>query len=355
MRHKYRLLASRCDPLIDAAKQGAWVSEKDYDKTMFIFVIATIVLLPLSFALSYIMINTSHVGDVGSTQPIFLATALILTVLTIGPMLLIICNEDLLRNFFSATYKRLFGKKPNATTTTRQITIAQRKLAARISDSPITPGLYSLADAAEFAVPRPTRGPEDEFAVRRPSQRHEDKIVRDRLVQSGFKEHAIQSILYPGARPSDPGVYGPRGVSTQNPTKLPAISSDVRSLTPSFRKIHRNFLDPETLVHYRLPWEYDVEDPEFMTIFRDMLKDEVEVLFQHTKVLRSRKKRKILTIQENEDFPMGKYYWVKCWSGPPVKPWSSPRRSTRSSKGKGGKIGPYTDNNLRRGEKVTSI
>jgi hypothetical protein len=80
-----------------------------------------------------------------------------------------------------------------------------------------------------------------------------------------------------------------RSRSLTPPESLNPVPQALPSRTlPTYVKIHRNYLDVATLHYYDLPYEIDSQDPNFFIVLRGMSKDETDVLFEHTKRLRTR-------------------------------------------------------------------
>ncbi|KAI4720289.1 hypothetical protein E4T48_03417 [Aureobasidium sp. EXF-10727] len=67
-----------------------------------------------------------------------------------------------------------------------------------------------------------------------------------------------------------------------------AITSPVVGKQPVYPRVHRKYLDIETLDHYGIPWEWDRENQEFIILLREFDKYETDVLFEHTRRLRQR-------------------------------------------------------------------
>lgn len=80
----------------------------------------------------------------------------------------------------------------------------------------------------------------------------------------------------------------------------------VRDKAPVYSKVHTKYLSLATLEYYDLPWEYDrvgdtprsvslilltvtlaQNDPNYIIITRELDKDEIEVLFEHTRILQA--------------------------------------------------------------------
>ncbi|KAL8809301.1 MAG: hypothetical protein Q9200_003535 [Gallowayella weberi] len=56
---------------------------------------------------------------------------------------------------------------------------------------------------------------------------------------------------------------------------------------PTYVKTHKQFMSPETLDAYGLPWEWDSNDSNYILIKRWINKDDQDELFEHTRRLRS--------------------------------------------------------------------
>ncbi|KAF7502972.1 hypothetical protein GJ744_004759 [Endocarpon pusillum] len=57
---------------------------------------------------------------------------------------------------------------------------------------------------------------------------------------------------------------------------------------PTWIKSHRKYIDPETLDAYELPWQWDLEDSNYIIIKRYINEELQEELFDHTRKLRAR-------------------------------------------------------------------
>ncbi|KXL46255.1 hypothetical protein M433DRAFT_153764 [Acidomyces richmondensis BFW] len=58
---------------------------------------------------------------------------------------------------------------------------------------------------------------------------------------------------------------------------------------PVYPKVHRDYLSVDTLIYYDIPYEFDKHNRDYIIILRELDKYETEVLFEHTKRLRSGK------------------------------------------------------------------
>lgn len=58
---------------------------------------------------------------------------------------------------------------------------------------------------------------------------------------------------------------------------------------PTFPKIHRRDIATETLQYYDLQWEYDRHDPDYIIVMHEMNVRETDILFEHTRRLKSKK------------------------------------------------------------------
>ncbi|KAK2809941.1 hypothetical protein FQN50_003355 [Emmonsiellopsis sp. PD_5] len=92
------------------------------------------------------------------------------------------------------------------------------------------------------------------------------------LAKAGYNEEQIKAILK-GEKDKSKAIArpGPQG-------------------KPTFIKVHSHHISPDTLDAYKLPWEYDDRDQNFVVI-RQWISDEMqEALFEHTRQLRQEQK-----------------------------------------------------------------
>ncbi|KAK5114248.1 hypothetical protein LTR85_010313 [Meristemomyces frigidus] len=87
-------------------------------------------------------------------------------------------------------------------------------------------------------------------------------------------------------RRSGPGPNGDDGPDLPQP--IAPAPWTARSV-PVYPKISRQYVLPETLDHYGLPWGYDPADPNYIMIWREMDQRDMEVLFEHTQRLHARR------------------------------------------------------------------
>jgi hypothetical protein len=106
-------------------------------------------------------------------------------------------------------------------------------------------------------------------------KRHEQEM-RTKLARSGFPESQIRALLL--AEEAEK-LQHQRNTTPRDAPPPPAL--------PTFAKISRQHLDTETLHYYDIPYEYDV-DPNYIIVLREMSRSEINVLFEHTRRLRSR-------------------------------------------------------------------
>jgi len=87
-------------------------------------------------------------------------------------------------------------------------------------------------------------------------------------------------------------------------------------------------LSIDTLVYYDIPWEYDRNDQDYIIILREMDPKETDILFEHTRRLRSRGTNRLL-IEERHTRDKPEYAWVRKRER---KPSASPSRRRSSPK-----------------------
>ncbi|OJD38634.1 reticulocyte-binding protein 2 a-like protein [Diplodia corticola] len=149
--------------------------------------------------------------------------------------------------------------------------------------------------------------------------------MRKRLAQFGFQENQIQAMIKP-EKAKDLAV----GLSPANP--IEQHHHHHHQHKPTYVKVHRDHLAIETLTYYNLPWEWDRTDTDYIIILREMDARETDILFEHTKRVRSKTTETRLLIQERHNHD-GKpeYAWVrkrsKSKSPMRVRAASSPKRN----------------------------
>ncbi|KAF2460778.1 hypothetical protein BDY21DRAFT_368932 [Lineolata rhizophorae] len=139
--------------------------------------------------------------------------------------------------------------------------------------------------------------------------------MRRRLVQFGFQENQIQAMINPEKQK--------QLAVGQSPNN--AIQLHKHQSLPTYVKVHRDHLSIETLTYYNIPWEYDEYDKNYIIILREMDQHDTDVLFEHTRRLRSRHSRLLIEERRSGDKP--DYAWVRRRASPsPRRRRSSPKR-----------------------------
>ncbi|CAO2648286.1 Nn.00g075530.m01.CDS01 [Neocucurbitaria sp. VM-36] len=117
---------------------------------------------------------------------------------------------------------------------------------------------------------------EEEDKARKAAQEKDlRETIRKRLARLGFEGDQIQSIMDEEKKAAIPDTHG-----------------------PIYAKCHQQYLDIETLRYYDIPYEVDV-DPDYLIVLREMSQRETEILFEHTRRLRSKKDDR-LVVDQNE-------------------------------------------------------
>ncbi|ORY15245.1 hypothetical protein BCR34DRAFT_558931 [Clohesyomyces aquaticus] len=334
----YTEMIERCGPLSESTKQSAEINEEDHGKAILIFTIVTVIFVPLSFITSYLGMNTSDIRDMTNKQSLFWEIAIPLTTVTLGSIMLIAYNGDEIKDHI-ASYGRLLTGKQDTRTTARGISVAQRKQASKVtSQSSSTLDYKSLADEAEFAPPysyndifRTGRNPFADLQVGstppnplRMNQTYEGSLFGPQPVPVASKiapeiqvRRTRRTGRYAAGPPPPPpqpqplfGSGMPNYPSYQPP--LPAAGpSLLNSGVPTYPKIHKQYLDRETLAYYNIPWEYDATDPDYYVLLQEMGPHETDILFEHTGRIRDMKKRKLYVEESGERVGGNEYAWVR--------------------------------------------
>ncbi|KAL8944461.1 MAG: hypothetical protein Q9211_000558 [Gyalolechia sp. 1 TL-2023] len=127
----------------------------------------------------------------------------------------------------------------------------------------------------------------------------EDKIFKARLkdmyLAQGYSEESIEEMIRDaeqkkkvhGHPPPPPPPPGP------NSNNAVGIITDVAKVVdlnkPTYIKVHRKYLSPETLDAYELPWEWDDRDSSYLVIKCWINLKDQDRLFAHTRKLREQR------------------------------------------------------------------
>ena len=99
-------LLSRAEELAQQTRQSVEIQQEDHGKVILVFTIVTIVFLPLSFVTSLLGMNTVDIRNSDSSQALFWAISLPLTVVVVALSLLVGFKGYQIREVFE---KREFG------------------------------------------------------------------------------------------------------------------------------------------------------------------------------------------------------------------------------------------------------
>ncbi|KAJ4305064.1 hypothetical protein N0V90_000594 [Kalmusia sp. IMI 367209] len=141
-----------------------------------------------------------------------------------------------------------------------------------------------------------------------------DEEMRKRLARFGFQENQIQAMLNPELTEN---IQKQRVLNPADPMR--------KNQQPTYVKVHKEHLSIDTLLYYDIPYEIDRVDPNYIIVLREMESREMEILFEHTRRLRSRATTKLL-IEERQDRGKSDYAWVRR-----SRPRRSPSRRHMSS------------------------
>ncbi|KAL8791930.1 MAG: hypothetical protein Q9195_005506 [Heterodermia aff. obscurata] len=75
--------------------------------------------------------------------------------------------------------------------------------------------------------------------------------------------------------------YGQRGQRHE-----PNVFQNPAGNRPTYIRVHRKYMCPETLDTYELPWEWDCRDSDYLIIKRWIPENDQDILFEHTRKLR---------------------------------------------------------------------
>jgi len=141
-----------------------------------------------------------------------------------------------------------------------------------------------------------------------------ERKVKEKFMKAGYSPEYIEEVLH------------------KKKEERETLAMDLHR--PTYIKVNRKYLHPDTLDHYGLPWEWDSRDTEYIIIKRYIDNDLQDELFEHTRRLKERKliagpiikeTKTITTLTPNEYVKKGdKMYVVREKS-------KSPARGKRSS------------------------
>nr|POE47640.1 hypothetical protein CFP56_00971 [Quercus suber] len=154
---------------------------------------------------------------------------------------------------------------------------------------------------AEFKLEEKLKA-DKEAAEKKAKKEEFEGEMRRRLVNIGYTQDQIDMIVDEEKAKKARETRESRKTTTTT-TTLQTFDSKVNN--PVYAKIHRQYLELDTLRYYNIPYEYDRTDSNYFIILREMDKYETDVLFEHTKRLRS---GKLLLEHSKED---KKYAWYR--------------------------------------------
>jgi hypothetical protein len=132
-------------------------------------------------------------------------------------------------------------------------------------------------DGPSIESRRPDEDAERQEDLRTGQDRALEESMRKRLHQFGFQESQIGAMVNPEEQN--------RLKKQQSEGLMPHKSLEIAQ-QPTYAKIRKEHLEVETLHYYDIPYEYD-EDPNYIIVLREMSQRETDILFEHTRRLRS--------------------------------------------------------------------
>ncbi|KAL8755998.1 MAG: hypothetical protein Q9199_003232 [Rusavskia elegans] len=140
-------------------------------------------------------------------------------------------------------------------------------------------------------------------------EEEEDKIFKARLKEmylaQGYSEESIEIMIkdaenkrkgsHGGHSPHNP--HSPHALAGHEGAMVPInVHTNVVNLSkPTYLKVHRKHLSPDTLDASDLPWEWDERDANYIVIKQWINQNYQDKLFEHTRRLREQRQQKLLT------------------------------------------------------------
>jgi hypothetical protein len=177
-------------------------------------------------------------------------------------------------------------------------------------------------EKAEYeAMLRQQREKQKEEERKKEEQERElEETMRNRLIKFGFEGDQLEALLSPDKGKQNEQEAGPAQLAPAPPTPwakvhrthLPAQLAT--AAPPTYAKVHRTHLDVETLHYYDIPYEYDV-NPEYIIVLREMSQRETDILFEHTRRLRTGHRDRIVAEEPGKDGRGKEHAFVRKKSG----------------------------------------
>jgi hypothetical protein len=120
--------------------------------------------------------------------------------------------------------------------------------------------------------------------------RVDDTLPLDRHLSSEIEEHTPQ--LVPDTLEKE------KRIAAKQQSQLPSETLPSK-IQPTYAKIHQKHLEIDTLHYYDIPYEFD-GDPDYLIVLRELDYRETDVLFEHTRRLRSGKHPELFPRKEIE-------------------------------------------------------
>ncbi|KAL9600123.1 MAG: hypothetical protein Q9219_003379 [cf. Caloplaca sp. 3 TL-2023] len=125
----------------------------------------------------------------------------------------------------------------------------------------------------------------------------EDKVFKARLkdmyLAQGYSEESIETMIKDAENKKRHGSHSPHSPHAMTHdnaiTKITEQTKVVDLNRPTYIKVHRKYLSPDTLDAYDLPWEWDDRDSNYIVIKRWINQNDQDKLFDHTRKLREQR------------------------------------------------------------------
>ncbi|KAL8694365.1 MAG: hypothetical protein Q9218_001002 [Villophora microphyllina] len=129
----------------------------------------------------------------------------------------------------------------------------------------------------------------------------EDRIFQSRLkdmyLAQGYSEESIEIMIKDAEKKKghghgQPSPHSPHALSGHHDNAIVKIEEHMKVVDlgrPTYIKVHRRHLSPDTLDAYGLPWEWDDRDSNYIVIKRWINENDQDKLFEHTRKLREQR------------------------------------------------------------------
>lgn len=165
-----------------------------------------------------------------------------------------------------------------------QLEVELKKKAAKAADE---------AAVAKWHKEQKDREDEEKAAELRLELKREEEKLKKKIADAEYMERMRRDLARFGLRENQVRAIVEHKKHGENLMVLPnnetaMLAPPAITRQPVYPKLKRKDVSKESLIYYDLPWEYTSDSHEYIIILREMSERETDILFEHTRRLRSR-------------------------------------------------------------------